>query len=210
MEQSTYSTCAFMRILLLPTILLTDPSLALAQDKVRVRPVVTTNIPEQAVFKQCLFRELRKIPEVTVVSDAQQHVDAELRALIIEPETKGGVKLGYAAAIAEFDPLDVSWLESTLTPYGVPLSLVMSGNDPLYEAHKAEMPTKENSPDLLPTLLSDTGSLAHMWLITDNSLTSLCRRIVADFDTESVEPARQASQKLHEKLEKLSKPNSSR
>jgi hypothetical protein len=152
--------------------LFAGPSLSLAQStadksqlKVYVRPVIAFDNPEQAVFKQRLFRELRKIPEVIVVEGEKQRADTELYVTIVRTENTAGYKTGYVAAVAEFDPLDVSQLEP-LPPSDAPLV----------------------------ALLSNVGFLVNVAVTRDTSITSLCRSIVAHWETDIVEPRRQSDQ----------------
>jgi hypothetical protein len=137
----------------------------------RVRPNVALNNPEQSNVRQCIFRELRKIPEVIVVQDSNQPNRFELNVEIIESQTNSGLKFGYAAAVTVESPINREWLKTVLR----------EGVD------------KDN----IALALSMAVFSDKEYVIVDPDLMSLCRRVVADFDTGQVEPMRQAAQKSH-------------
>jgi hypothetical protein len=86
----------------------------------------------------------------------------------------------------------------------------MSGKAPLHfegEDIPFYVEQKRNAVDVLPQMLSGFGTLTQMWIASDSSLHSLCRRIVATWETDAVEPARQWEQKRRAILPKR---NSSR
>lgn len=140
-----------------------------AVEQFRVRPFVSLQTAEQSTIKQCVFRELRKIPEVIVVEDDSKANRFQISVAIVTNETTNGTRFGYSAAVVVYTPIGKEFIQGLL-------------RDDL-------------NKDFFAEGLSAARFTDDMYVITDSDLSSLCRRVVAKFDTEQVERIRQAAQK---------------
>jgi hypothetical protein len=140
--------------------------------KLRVKPVIDMDGPEGSTFKQCFYRELQQISEVTVVQDSSQYNRFEIQLAILRIEAQGGASIGYAAAINILMPINTSMLE------------VIVDRD--FRQGVAAM-------------LSNASIVESQWVMTDSKLDSLCQRIAAKFDADNVEKVRRLVQGLQGK-----------
>ena len=120
------------------------------------------------IFKQCLYRELRKIPEVTVVENNDAYNDYELSVVMVD-SIAGGRQNGYAAAIEVISVVDPTTLDSFI-----------------------EDDTRKK---VARALLQHAGFPAGLWVETSPTLDAMCKDIAATFDTGPIEEDRQARQK---------------
>jgi hypothetical protein len=136
----------------------------------RTKIEITMDGPNEVVFKQCIFREMRKIPEVIVVEDDTAYNDYEVHIVVIEDKTRAGYDLGYSSSIEFLSPLNLATYQSFWK-----------------DSDYADMANK---------LLSGAVFPAGQFVMTDYSLDGICKRIVAEFDTQSVELMRQIYQNM--------------
>jgi hypothetical protein len=150
----------------------TKPSLpAEATFKVRVRVFISMEDVNKAQFKQCLFRELRKIPEVTVVEDEKELNDFELHVVITDTGTASGYHTGFASALYVDTPLDTSVLDSIFHAAG------------------------QEKKDFAHMAFSGASFAEGLYVLVGPTAENLCKRIAAEFDTGAIEQARQWRQK---------------
>ena len=173
--------CIFAALALTTTVLVatvdaapkkkTDQQLSVANSglKLRVKPVIDMDGPEESTFKQCFYRELQRISEVTVVHDNSQYNRFEIQLAILRIEAQGGASFGYAAAINILMPINTSMLEVIVD------SDFRQG---------------------VVAMLSDARIVETQLVMTDSKLESLCKRIAAKFDTDNVEKVRRFMQRL--------------
>jgi len=142
--------------------------------KVRVRAFISIDDVHKAQFKQCLFRELRRIPEVTVVEDENEANDYELHVVITDTGTASGYHTGFASAIYVNSPLNPSLLDS-----------IFQDAD---EARKK----------FAHTLVSGASYSEGLYVLVGPTVDNLCKRIAAEFDTGPLEQSRQLRQKIQQ------------
>jgi hypothetical protein len=137
--------------------------------KLRVKPVIDMGGPEESTFKQCFYRELQRISDVTVVEDNSRYNRFEIQLAILRIEAQGGASFGYAAAINILMPINTSMLEVIVD---------------------------KDFRQGVVAMLSDARIVETQWVMTDSKLDSLCKRIAAKFDTDNVEKVRRLIQGL--------------
>jgi len=127
-----------------------------------------------------LSRELRTLPNVRIEADRPDYV---LRVMALEQKTLGGQKAGFAMSVLASEPLDTSTFS-------------------LLVASCAESDTLQAS--MLRTFAIGAERILNHWLRTGPSddLRDCCVRIVADFDTQYLEPTRKFREKVLESLNK--------
>jgi hypothetical protein len=139
--------------------------------KVRVLVTLTMNDANESVFKQCLFRELRKIPEITVVEDKKDYNTYELRIVTVPSTAVAGYLLGFASSLVIDVPIDPTFANGIL----------------------ADIQNLDARSFAL-SYFSSASFYEAQYVLIDQSLDSLCKRIVAEFDTHELEQLRQSRQ----------------
>ena len=139
--------------------------------KIRVRVFLTFKGPEESILKQCLYRELRNIPEVMIVEDNNELNRFEIHMVVVDTQSQANFKTGYASATAVLSPANLPFLNSVLQD--------------------------EKDKSLIAAMLGGAGTLDGLEVMTGPTLTSICKTIGASFDTQNVEPLRQFMQTLN-------------
>jgi len=133
--------------------------------KFRVMPLMMFDGDDATNFKQCLFRELRKIPEVVVVEDRKSYNRFILDIMIMRALNKGGTAVGYVASAGIYVPINAEFVTPMISD---------KSDRPIVEMYLAKSVVVEAT-----------------YIRIDPSYESMCKDLVATFETKHVEPLRQ-------------------
>jgi len=159
--------------------------------------VTPTTMQDQLL--SCLRRELRSIPDVSLVEDNTEWI---MRVLVLETQNKASGPLELIASVVlgkRYEPL---WTVEDRVERQLNQKLVAKAS---LEPWMTDPSLREVLRDIDQSLASERDFFKPVildghTLFSDSDLHSLCRRLVASVDTKHLEPLRQQTEEIISKV----------
>lgn len=140
----------------------------------RVQLDLSTDSATEPVIRSYLTRELRTLPGVQIVDEKPYW---RISLVVVPTETVGGIKTGYAISTVVLEKFREDLLDNLVPDDAKRVTQLMLSDKYSFEAHK-------------------------LAVIPLERLRDKCAEIVAQFDSERLEPERALWQKLRDASEK--------